>query len=74
MAYLQVEFASNAEEDVMADDQSDRGPQDRLRINMDEDDEVAYWTKELRITDVHLKALVKRYGVMVADVRGALGR
>lgn len=58
----------------MSDDKSNRGPQDRLRINVNEDYEVAYWTKELGITDVHLKALVSRYGVMAADIRKALGK
>jgi hypothetical protein len=29
----------------MSDDKSNRGPADRARINVNEDYEVAYWTK-----------------------------
>lgn len=34
----------------MADNASNRGPADRARINVNEDYEVAYWTKELGIS------------------------
>jgi hypothetical protein len=30
----------------MADDKTNRGPQDRTRINLSEDYEVRYWTKK----------------------------
>jgi hypothetical protein len=58
----------------MADDKSNRGPADRARINVNEDYEVAYWTKELGISTTQLKVLVAKHGVMAADVRKALGR
>jgi hypothetical protein len=58
----------------MADDQSNRGPADRARINVNEDYEVAYWTKELGVSTDRLKELVAKHGVMAADVRKALGK
>ncbi|HTF63888.1 MAG TPA: DUF3606 domain-containing protein [Edaphobacter sp.] len=58
----------------MADDKSNRGPADRARINVNEDYEVAYWTKELGVSSDRLKELVAQHGVMAADVRKALGK
>ena len=57
----------------MADDKSNRGPADRTRINVNEDYEVVYWTKELGVSSDRLKELVAKHGVMAADVRKALG-
>ena len=34
----------------MSDDKSNRAPADRAHINVTEDYEVAYWTKELGVT------------------------
>ncbi|MDB6135350.1 MAG: hypothetical protein JWM59_3593, partial [Verrucomicrobiales bacterium] len=34
----------------MSDNPKDRGPQDRSRINVNEDYEVRYWTKELGVS------------------------
>ena len=34
----------------MADDLSNRGPQDRSRINMSEEHEVRYWTEALGVS------------------------
>jgi hypothetical protein len=58
----------------MSDDKSNRGPADGARINVNEDYEVAYWTKELGISADRLKELVAKHGVMAADVRQALGK
>jgi hypothetical protein len=58
----------------MSDDKSNRGPADRVRINVNEDYEVAYWTKELGVSSDRLKDLVAKHGVMAADVRKALGK
>ena len=46
----------------MADDLKNRGAQDRLRINVNEDHELAYWTKELECTADELRAAVKVAG------------
>ena len=55
----------------MADNPKDRGPQDRSRINIHEEWEVRYWTKELGITEERLRALVARVGPSVDAVRKA---
>ncbi|WP_415830393.1 DUF3606 domain-containing protein [Bordetella flabilis] len=43
-------------EDVMADDLQNRGPQDRARINLNEEWEVRYWTRELGVTEEALRS------------------
>ena len=58
----------------MADDLSNRGPADRLRIHVNEDHEVRYWTKELGVSGARLRELVMEHGVMAADIRAALGK
>ena len=58
----------------MTDDKTKRGPADRLRINVNEEYEVRYWTKELGISEERLRQLVARYGVMAADVRKAIDK
>jgi hypothetical protein len=54
---------------TMADDLSNRGPQDRNRINTSEDWELRYWTKEFGVTEDQLKAAVKAVGPVADDVR-----
>jgi hypothetical protein len=56
----------------MADDRTKRGPADRARINVHENYELEYWTKELGVSADELRALVKKHGVMAADIRQAL--
>lgn len=46
-------------------------PRDVSRIDLEQD--VAYWTKELDITEERLRQLVKDHGVSVEAVRSALG-
>ncbi|WP_263418695.1 DUF3606 domain-containing protein [Terriglobus albidus] len=58
----------------MADNLKDRGPQDRTRINVNEDWEVRYWTKELGVTEDRLRHLVQLHGVSADAVRRALGK
>lgn len=53
----------------MADDLNNRGAKDRARINVNEEHELRYWTKELGVTEEQLRAAVKSAGVMAADVR-----
>ncbi len=53
----------------MSDDLTNRGPQDRARINVTEDHELRYWTKELGVSEERLKAAVKTVGVSVESVR-----
>ena len=58
----------------MADDKTKRGPADRLRINVNEDYELTYWTNELGVSEARLRQLVHSHGVMAADIRKALGK
>ena len=58
----------------MADDTTNRGSQDRKRINVNEPHEVRYWTQALGISETELRESVKRVGVMADDVKRALGK
>jgi hypothetical protein len=56
----------------MADDRSNRGPADRNRVNLSEEWELKYWTKELSASADELRAAVKAVGTSVEDVRARL--
>ena len=64
----------------MADDPSIRGQQDRLRINLNQEHEVRYWSEKLGCTADELRRIVDEVGPMAADVeqrargRGSRGR
>ena len=58
----------------MADDKGKRDYRDRDRINVQEQYEVRYWTKELGVTHEKLKETVDHVGVIVTGVREALGK
>jgi hypothetical protein len=58
----------------MSDDKSKRGKQDRMRINIHEDFEVRYWSKELGITPDQLKELVQQLGASAETIRQAVKR
>ena len=58
----------------MADDLKNKGAQDRARINVNEDHELVYWTKELGCTADELRAAIKVVGVMATSVRQHLAR
>ncbi len=58
----------------MTDDLKNPGPQDRTRINVNEDHELRYWTKTLDVSDDKLKAAVKAVGVSVEAVKKHLGK
>jgi hypothetical protein len=58
----------------MADDRTLRGQQDRQRINMSEDYEVAYWTKKWGVSREQLAEAVRKVGPMSASVAKLLGR
>jgi hypothetical protein len=59
---------------TMADDTAKRDYRDRDRINIHEDYELRYWTKELGVTPEKLRQTVKKMGVMATEVRKALGK
>ena len=58
----------------MADDMNSRGPPDALRINVNEDQELRYWTKALNVSEAEIRAAVAAAGVMANDVRAYLGK
>jgi hypothetical protein len=58
----------------MPDDKAKTGPADDTRINIGEDYEVRYWTRELGVTPEKLKETVREVGPMVDDVKRKLGK
>lgn len=58
----------------MVDDLRNRGPQDDARVNVNQDWEVAYWTKKFGVSEAKLREAVKAVGVMVVDVKKYLGK
>jgi hypothetical protein len=67
-------FTVNERIVAMADDRAIRGPQDRQRVNMSEDCEVAYWSKKWGITREEVAEAVSRAGPMSAAVARQLGK
>ena len=53
----------------MADDLKQTGRQDDQRINLDQDHEVNYWSKELGVSREELRRAVEQAGPMVKNVR-----
>lgn len=58
----------------MADDLSNRGPQDRSRINIEEEWEVRYWSQKLGVTPQQLKDAVKTVGPSADAVQKQLNK
>jgi hypothetical protein len=56
----------------MSDSKALKGPRDGSRINMNEDYEVSYWTKTLKVSKEQLQQIVKKVGPLVQDIRNAL--
>ena len=52
----------------MADDTSVRSGQDRLRVNVNQDHELRYWSQKWGISQDQLRAAVGKVGPMVADL------
>jgi hypothetical protein len=58
----------------MADDLKQTGRADDQRINIDQDHELNYWSKELGVSRDELRSAVQQAGPMVRDVRQHLSR
>jgi hypothetical protein len=58
----------------MADNRTITGQADRIRINMNEDYEMRYWTQKWNISREELTAAVREAGVMVKDAAKNLGK
>jgi hypothetical protein len=56
----------------MTDDLSNRGGQDRTRIDVSQDHELAYWSQRFGVSRDELKRAVQKVGVMVDDVEREL--
>jgi Protein of unknown function (DUF3606) len=56
------------------DDLNKKGAGDRSKINMHEDYEVKYWTKQLGVSRDELEEAVDKVGNSAAAVRKELGR
>ena len=53
----------------MADNQANSGSADRVRINLNQRYELAYWKKTLDVSEEQLREAIKAVGVMASDVR-----
>ena len=60
--------------EIMADDKSKPGGQDRKRINPNEDYEIRDWSKKFGVPPDELKKAVSDVGTDAEDVRRHLGR
>jgi hypothetical protein len=58
----------------MADDLKQTGRQDDQRINVEQDHELSYWSKELGVSREELRSAVQQAGSLVKDVRQHLNR
>ena len=58
----------------MADDLKQTGRQDDQRINVEQDHEVSYWSKEFGVSREELRSAVQQAGSLVKDVRQHLNR
>ena len=56
----------------MSDDLQNRGPKDRSRVNVNEEWEVRYWTKEFGVSEEKLRQAVQQAGPSVETVRKVL--
>lgn len=57
----------------MADDLSNRGPQDRTRINVPEAPEARYWAGKFAVSEAELRTVVAAVGVSAQSVAQHLG-
>lgn len=57
----------------MSDDKSNRGRQDRERIDVNDDDELRNWSKSLNKTPEEIKDAVRVVGNSAAKVREHFG-
>lgn len=57
----------------MPDNLEDRGPKDRTRINVNEDWELLYWTKQFGVNEATIRKAVQKVGPSVEAVREELG-
>lgn len=56
----------------MADDRTQAGPQDRARINVNEDYELRYWSEKFGVSQDKLREAVAAVGVSASAVENYL--
>ena len=54
---------------AMSDDKTQKGGQDRTRINTNEDYELRYWSEKFNVSEEDLKEAVDEAGTYVEDVQ-----
>jgi hypothetical protein len=59
---------------AMADDAKQTGKPDDQRINIEQEHELNYWSRELSVSREKLRAAVQNAGPMVKNVRQHLNR
>jgi hypothetical protein len=69
-----IHFSVDMRTDSMSDNPHMTDYRDRDRINIHQDHQVRYWSKELGVTPEILKETVLKVGVMAADVRRELNQ
>jgi uncharacterized protein (UPF0218 family) len=67
-------IALNQRNVAMADDRTIRGQQDRQRVNISEEYEVANWSKKWGVTREELAEAVSKAGPMAEAVAKQLGK
>jgi len=58
----------------MTDDPNARGPQDRSRVNVEQEYERRYWAEKWSVSEDELRQAVEKVGPMAADVARELGK
>ncbi len=58
----------------MADNLNERGPQDRSRVNVNEQWELQYWSRKFGVSEEQLKDAVKAAGTSADAVGKHLGK
>ena len=56
----------------MSDNLQDRGPQDRSRVNLNQEHEVRYWAKHFGCTEDELREAVRKVGNSAEAVKRAV--
>lgn len=57
----------------MADDPKQRGPQDRSRVNVEQDYELKYWSEKFGVSSDKLREAVRKVGPSADAVERHLG-
>jgi hypothetical protein len=58
----------------MIDDTTPRHPKDRRHIDLEEEEDVRYWTELFGVTEAELRDAVHTGGVQIDEVRSRLGK